>query len=171
MRIVTGVVHAGKTTMLESSGKMFVRWDDWFPLYIEADKGKQQIADIVPKEYLEHPYLSRKLLAITPDMLDKVCHAVSEEFRNFADFADFVEVPVYAVNAVRKSGDTVIIVAAPEYDELASRIMKIRKCDAEKAGKMIIQSANELDAIEYDHYVSCVDELIFASCVRYSSWP
>lgn len=171
MKIVTGVVHAGKTTMLEASGKMFVRWDDWFPLYIEAEKGKQSISDIVPSEYLEHPYLARKLLAITPDMLEKVCQAVSDEFRNFADFADFAEVPVYAVNAVRRPDDSVIIVAAPDYDELLKRVMKVRKCDADKAGRIIIKEANELDEIEWDHYISHVNALIFASSARYSASP
>lgn len=171
MKIVTGVVHAGKTTMLESSGKMFVRWDDWFPLYIEADKGKQSIAGIVPSEYLEHPSLARKLLAITPNMLEDVCQAVSSEFREFAEFAEFAEVPVYAVKAVRRPGDSVIIVAAPEYDELLSRVMKIRKCDADKAGKIIIKEADELDAIEWDHYISNVNALIFASSARCSSSP
>jgi hypothetical protein len=171
MKIVTGVVHAGKTTMLESSGKMFVRWDDWFPLYIEADKGKQKLAGIVPKEYLEHPSLARKLLAITPDMLDEACKVISDEFRDFADFADFAEVPVYAVNAVRREGDSIIVVAAPDYDELVRRTMNVRKCDAEKAGRMIIQAANELDAIEWDYYISHVNALIFASSARCSSSP
>jgi dephospho-CoA kinase len=166
MKIVTGVLHAGKTTMLESSGQMFVRWDDWFPLYIEADKGKQSIADIVPSEYLEHPSIARKLLAITPDMLEKVCKAVSDEFRNFAEFAEFAEVPVYAVNAVRRDGDTVIIVSAPNYDELLRRIMQIRKCDSDKASRIIIKEAAELDAITWDHYISNANELIFASSVR-----
>lgn len=171
MKIVTGVVHAGKTTMLEASGAMFVRWDDWFPLYIESETGRKKISGIVPEEYLEHPSLARKLLAITPDMLEKVCREVSDEFRNFADFADFSEVPVYAVDAVRRPGDSVIIVAAPDYDELLSRVMKIRKCDAEKAGKIIIKEADELDKIKWDHYISHVNALIFASSARCSSSP
>lgn len=171
MKIVTGVLHAGKTTMLESSGKIFVRWDDWLPLYISSDIGKQKIADIVPSEYLEHPSLLKKLLAITPDMFQKVCQIVSEDFRVFADFADFAEVPIYAVSAVRRPDDLVIIVAAPEYDELLKRIMEIRKCDADKAGNLIIQSANELDAIEWDHYISNVAALIFSSSARCSAAP
>lgn len=171
MRIITGVVHVGKTTMLEASGKMFVRWDDWFPLYIAAESGKQQISNIVPSEYLEHPSLARKLLALNPDMLNQVCHAVSNAFREFAEFAEFAEVPIYAVNAVRRPEDSVIIIAAPEYDELVRRVMQVRKCDAEKAGRIIIKEADELDKIQWDHYVSHVNALIFASSARCSASP
>lgn len=160
MNIVTGILHSGKTSILEASEKIFVRWDDWFPLYIEKEKGRQQIKGIVPDEYLEYPSLARKLLAITPSMLDKVCHAVSNDFIEFAIFADYVEVPIYAVPAVRREGDVVIIVVAPEYDELVNRIIKVRKCNADKARSMIIESTSQLDSIECDYYVSNTSELI-----------
>lgn len=154
MNIVTGTIHAGKTTMLESTNSVFVRWDDWFTLYIASNSGKQCIANIVPAEYLEHPSLTRKLLAITPEMLTEVCVAVSNHFRDFANFAEFVEVPIYAVNAVRREGDIVAVIASPDYDILLERIMSIRKCDADKAAQMIIKSSNELDTIKWDHYIS-----------------
>lgn len=157
MRIVTGLLHVGKTTLLEQSGKMFARWDDWFPVYLQSQSGIERISHIVPSEYLEHPGLVRKLLAVSPDMMQSVCNVVADTFREFASFTDFVEVPIYALSSIKRDGDIVIAVDSPGQGTLIERCMTIHKCNRDRATKMVANQSHELS---FDCRVNDVQDLL-----------
>lgn len=162
MNILTGVIHSGKTTALETALIPYISWDLWLREYLGKPEAKTELGSLIPDLYFDIPFFITRYIALHDEIQIELCLRLAKSFRDeyVRRKCKIAEIPLYALRALQRQGDTTIAWNAPDDDVLIQRYINVRQCTEAEAKQFIGQVHKMMSAVDPDHIAQTSNDLL-----------